>query len=82
MSRPLRIEYDGAWYHVMNRGAGYKDIFTDNSNRQEFLDLVTDIYQLYNVQTHAYCLMDNYYHLLLHTPNSFLSKSMQHPDGL
>jgi putative transposase len=20
MSRPLRIEYPGAWYHVMNRG--------------------------------------------------------------
>jgi hypothetical protein len=29
MSRPLRIEYPGAWYHVMNRGGRYEAIFKD-----------------------------------------------------
>ena len=40
MSRPLRIEYPGAWYHVMNRGANFKKIFTEDADREEFLKLL------------------------------------------
>ena len=43
MSRPLRIEYPGAWYHVMNRGTGRKSIFKTDQQRQYFLSLMADI---------------------------------------
>ena len=40
MSRPLGIEYPNVWYHVMNRGAGYRNIFCNDSHRMLFLDLL------------------------------------------
>ena len=39
MARPLRIEYPGAYYHVMNRGLAYSDIFVDDNDRQRFLEI-------------------------------------------
>jgi len=82
MPRPIRIEYDGAWYHVMNRGARRYFVFHDHFDRKFFLNLLNQIKDLWNVQTHAYSLMGNHYHLLLHTPNSHLSVAMQHLNGL
>jgi putative transposase len=40
MSRPLRIEKAGAWYHVTARGNERKNIFRDNKDRWHFLDLL------------------------------------------
>jgi putative transposase len=68
MSRPLRIQYEDAWYHVMNRGAARKNIFHNNSNRELFLKLLQDINQKYKIEIHAYCLMSNHYYLLVRTP--------------
>ena len=68
MARPLRIEYPGAYYHVMNRGQSRRNIFVEDKGRQSFLDLLADITRLWKVEIHAYCLMDNHYHLLLSTP--------------
>jgi REP element-mobilizing transposase RayT len=65
MARPLRIEYPGAFYHVMNRGSSRRDIFLEDKGRQSFLDLLADITRLWKVEIYAYCLMDNHYHLLL-----------------
>jgi len=82
MPRPLRIEYVDAWYHVMNRGANHQTIFTNDDYRNMFLSLLGEIKNKFYVETHAYCLMDNHYHLLLHTPIANLSKGMRHLDGL
>jgi len=82
MSRPLRIEYAGAWYHVMNRGAARQAIYLNPSHRQLFLTLLGEIDERFGVETHAYCLMDNHYHLLLHTPKGQLSRAMRHLNGL
>lgn len=65
MSRALRIEYPGAWYHVINRGAGWQLVFHSDRNREIFLNLLGDISQLYFVEIHAYSLMDNHYPPLL-----------------
>ena len=46
MARPLRIEYPGAFYHVMNRGQSRRNIFMENKGRQRFLDLLADIARL------------------------------------
>ncbi len=82
MARPLRIEYPGAFYHVMNRGQSRRNIFMEDKGRQSFLDLLADIARLWKVKIYAYCLMDNHYHLLLSTPTGGLSRAMRHLDGI
>lgn len=82
MSRPLRIEYPGAWYHVMNRGAARAEIFDTGNDRQRFLALLSDMAQRFAIETHCYCLMSNHYHLLLHTPREGLARGMRHVNGL
>jgi putative transposase len=82
MSRPLRIEYEGAWYHVMNRGTDRKVIFTKDEHRKYFLDLLRETVYIYQIEIHAYCLMDNHYHLLVHTPHANLSRAMRHLNGV
>lgn len=78
MPRPQRIEYQGAWYHVMNRGAGRRPIFRSDAYRMWFLSLLGEIRKVYGVEVHAYCLMGNHYHLLVHTPQSPLSAAMRY----
>ena len=82
MARPLRIEYPGAYYHVMNRGLSRRDIFLEDKGREQFLDLLSDISRLWKVEIFAFCLMDNHYHLLLQTPKGALPRAMRHLDGI
>ncbi len=82
MVRPLRIEYPGAWYHVMNRGAGRKKIFQGDVHYQYFLSLLDDVSTRFGAEIHAYCLMGNHYHLLIHTPEGNLQRIMRHINGL
>jgi REP-associated tyrosine transposase len=82
MSRPLRIEFPGAWCHVMNRGAGYRNIFTNDTHRLLFLDLLSQITKMFQVEIHGFCLMDNHYHLLIHTPEGNLQRAMRHLNGV
>jgi REP element-mobilizing transposase RayT len=63
MSRPLRIEFPGAAYHVMNRGLERRDIYKDDLDREVFLELLESIKIKYSLLIHAYCLMQNHYHL-------------------
>ena len=82
MARPLRIEYPGAWYHVMNRGAGRRFVFKNNAQRRYFLSLLEETHERFNAEWHAYCLMGNHYHLLLRTPEANLQRIMRHLNGL
>lgn len=82
MARPLRIEYEGAWYHLMNRGAGRQRIFKTDAQRQYFLSLLADTSERFNAEWHAYCLMGNHYHLLIRTPEANLQRIMRHINGL
>lgn len=77
MSRPLRIEYGGAWYHVMNRGLAKQTIFHNEKSHQLFLNLLDEAHHRYQIQIHAYCLMKNHYHLLVHTPLPNLGRAMR-----
>ncbi len=63
MARPLRIEYPGAWYHVMNRWGRRRFIFNTDDQRHYFLALLGEVYTRYRAEIHAYCLMGNHYHL-------------------
>ena len=82
MSRPLRIEFEGAWYHVMNRGSGRQDIFKTDDHRAYFLSLLSDTSERFNAEWHAYCLMGNHYHLMVRTPEANLQRIMRHLNGV
>ena len=82
MSRPLRIEYPGAWYHVMNRGRRREVIFPGPKDYQRFVELLQEGSSMWGVRIAAYCLMPNHYHLLVQTPNANLSRFMRHVDGV
>ena len=79
MSRPLRIQYPGALYHITSRGNGYNKIFIDDEDRKTFLKILASAVEKYDWVCHAYCLMDNHYHLLIKTGSDpkELSKFMQ-----
>ena len=81
MSRPLRIMYPNAFYHVMNRGSGRQCIFTHDDHFNIFLDLLVDVNARYQLEIHAYCLMNNHYHLLVCTPIPNLSEIMRFING-
>jgi len=82
MPRPLRLEYENAWYHVMNRGASRKNIFKTDQHRHFFLDALSEASTLFGAEIHAYCLMGNHYHLLIKTPRGNLSRIMRHVNGV
>ena len=82
MSRPLRIEFPGAYYHVTSRGDGREDIYLDDIDRQRFLEVLSEVIERYNWVCHAYCLMDNHYHLLIETPDGNLSMGMRQLNGV
>ena len=82
MSRPLRIQFPGAVYHVMNRGAARQPIFTDDRDRHAFLDTIAEAFRFWGIEVFAYCLMVNHYHLCLRTPKGNLSRVMRHVDGI
>lgn len=78
MARPLRIHFDGAWYHVMSRGINRNNIFYNDIQRETFLELLSKAITIYGVEIHAYCLMTNHYHLILHTPRGNISHAMKY----
>jgi len=82
MSRPLRIEYPGAWYHVMNRGRRSEKIFFTDADRQAFIRVLQEASELWNFRISAFCLMSNHYHLLIQTPDGNLSCGMRHINGV
>lgn len=78
VARPLRIEYEGAVYHVTSRGNARQSIFQDGQDSQNFMELLEEVVDRYEWICHAYCLMGNHYHLLLETPQPNLSRGMHH----
>ena len=72
MARPRRITYLGAFYHITSRGNEQKNVFKSKRDRKKFLEYLESAFQRYDAAIHAYCLMDNHYHLLLETPSGNL----------
>ena len=82
MSCPLRIEYLGAWYPLMNRGKRAESIFSDKQDYLMFIDLLIEISEMWNVKVAAYCLIPNHYHSLLQTPDGNISRCMRYLNGV
>jgi len=82
MSRPLRIEFSGAVYHITSRGTGKRNIFFNNKDRKMFLSLLWEVVEREKWICYAYCLMDNHYHLLIETTRPNLSRGMRELNGI
>jgi REP-associated tyrosine transposase len=82
MARPLRIQFHGAVYHTTARGNARQAIFLDDQDRHLFLRVLEKVASRFDLLIHAYCLMDNHYHLLLETPQANLSKALRQLNGV
>jgi len=78
MSRPLRIQYENAYYHVTCRGNARQKIFGRDDDRSVFLDLLNRSRQIYQIEVLAYVLMRNHVHLVVKTPLGNLKEFMRH----
>ncbi|MCV2368587.1 REP-associated tyrosine transposase [Roseateles oligotrophus] len=82
MSRPLRIEFPGALYHVTSRGDRREDIFVDDTDRARLLAVVAQGLSRFDAGMLAYCLMGNHYHFVMQTRQGNLSALMRHINGV
>ena len=77
MGRKLRVQYPGAIYHVMNRGDRREPIFHDDLDRHRFLATLAEACGKTGWQVHAWCLMENHFHLVVETPQPNLVAGMK-----
>lgn len=77
MPRQIRIEYDGALYHVLNRGDRREAIFGDDVDRTRFIEALGQTCTKTGWEVHAYCLMSNHLHLVIETPRPNLVAGMK-----
>jgi len=82
MARPLRLELENGLYHVTSRGDRREDIYVDDEDRVAWLKILGASCYRYNWRCHAYCLMDNHYHIVIETAEANLSKGMRHLNGV
>lgn len=81
MARPLRIEYEGALYHITARGNEKRKIYFTPTDNEKFLQYLTEAKKKYGILVHCYVLMTNHYHLIIETPEANLSKAMHYING-
>lgn len=77
MPRPRRLEYAGAFYHVISRGNRQQPIFHKKGDYQRFLETIYTAAGRYHFHLYAYVLMPNHFHLLLEQEDFPLSRLMQ-----
>ena len=82
MARPLRLELAGGLYHVTAQGDGREDLYLSDTDRLAWLEIFTQVCQRFNWICHAWCQMDNHYHLLIETPEANLSQGMRQLNGV
>jgi len=81
MTRPLRLQFAGALYHVTSRGDRRKTIYRDEFDRVNWLEILGQSCDRYNFLIHSFCQMGNHYHLLVETPEPNLAQGMRHLNG-
>ena len=67
MGRKPRVEYEGAIYHVIQRGNNREYIFKEQEYKAYILELTREYKQIMDFQLYGYVLMDNHYHMIIRT---------------
>ena len=81
MSRPLRLEFPGALFHVTSRGNRKQDIFLDDADCQWFLDLMEKTVNRFAWTVLSYALMRNHFHIIIQLTRETLSMGMKWLNG-
>jgi REP element-mobilizing transposase RayT len=81
MARPLRIEYEGAFYHVTGRGNEQRKIYNTEADYGKFKLYLGEAQEKYGHVLHCYVLMPNHYHLIVETPRGNLNRVMHFING-
>src|SRR5579862_5474263 len=76
MACPIRVEFEGAVYHVTARGNERREIFHSEQDKTLFLDTLKQCVVDSGIVLHAWCLMPNHYHLVVETPGGGLSRAI------
>ena len=82
MSRPVRIEFPGAVYHVSSKGRGSQIVFDDVIDKGAFLNILDSVVTRFNWLVHSYVLMSDHYHLVVEISEPNLSKGMRQLNGV
>ena len=82
MARPLRLELAGGLYHITSRGDRREAIYDNDEDRESWLDIFGNTCKRFNWRCHAYCLMNNHYHIVIETAEANLSKGMRQLNGV
>ncbi len=82
MTRPLRLEFPGALYHVTSRGDRRMSIYIDDYDRERWLQILQLVCRRFNFCVYAYCQMGNHYHLVLETTDGNLAQGMRQLNSL
>ena len=78
MTRPLRVQYPDALYHVTCRGIERREIFSATKDREKFLEILSLSIEIYGVDLYSFILMRNHFHFVVRTPKANLSEFMRH----
>jgi len=81
MTRPLRLEFPGALYHVTSRGNRRNPIYRDDADRRAWLKVLGLVCERHRFVIHSFCQMTNHYHLLIETAEANLSRGMRQLNG-
>ena len=76
MARQLRVQYEGAIYHVTVRSNGQEDLFGDEKDRKYLLSRLSEAIETYGVRLYLFCLMSNHFHLVVETPKANIERFM------
>lgn len=77
MARQVRIEFEGAFYHITSRGNLRGKVFFEDKDKEQLLEILGRTKERYGYILHAYTIMDNHYHFLIETPKANISQIMQ-----
>ncbi len=79
--RRVRLQYDGSYHHVMNRGIQGEKIFFDKRARAYFLEIMVNTAMDFKMKLIGYCIMNNHYHLVIQNTSGRLSEYMKRLNG-
>jgi putative transposase len=82
MARPLRVEFEGAVYHVTSRGDRREPIFVDDVDRLTLLEIASEAFERFEASALAWCFMGNHYHFVICTRRANLSMLMRQINGV
>lgn len=76
MSRSIRVEYEKAFYHIIQRGIEKRHIFKEDRDKGKLIEYVAHVHKAYGAVIHAYCILDNHYHFIVETPRANIKQIM------